>query len=865
MDLSSELVVQFAKLNADKDSDKKENLVYGTAVKYGNDMYVKMDGSDLLTPIDTTTDIQDGERVLVTVKDHNAIVTGNLSNPSASTSTVESISGNVTELSVIVADKADIKDLHATNATIENLKVNKAEIEDLKATNAEITNLKAEFAEIDTLVSGNISSVNIQTGGITGENLNMDTVIVKDANIESVNASKVNSGILNTNMVDVQSESGNLKITDNTIQIKDTEKVRVQIGKDASGDYSMSVWDVSGKLMFDARGLTSDAIKTEIIRNDMVATDANISGGKLDIDSVISEVNQNGTVTLKSSKVQLDSLNQTLDVAFTTLKTQADETKSLTESNTTQLGIEQGRINTLIQDTTIDREGEQLTLKDVYTKLEQTVGGISSVVGNHTSMIEDVINLGEATSQQVWDTNFELSSFKQDVNGFKTTVSQTYATKGEVSQVSSEVSQTADKLKMEFTQSGGTNKLRNSAFKNGYNHWSHQRWDDTAEGTSYIEVVYPENSVYTPSNRNSIACAVVGIPSWAAGFDLRAGFDSHLFTVKPNTTYTLNCYCAGHRITNYYIEMLCYDSSGTRLPGNNAVRIDNVRYGGRDRNDWNKIKHTFTTQAEAVNCQLRAYIGTWDGRLESAFLWMCEPIVCEGDVEIPWSPNADEVFTGITSVDKDGVKVSHSNINGYSQMSADSFRLNKDGNDVLKLDHNGLSITNGNVQVSHYDGSYTRMAYDGFRINKNGMDILKVDDYGMSMVGRAIEVSHNDGSYTRMAHDGFTRYVSGTSSTYHYLFDVVVVDGSGKCDGTWFNVQLPEVFKGKNFKLAWQMGNGSVPINKVWAGHQVDVRYIDIWNATCQVSIKVFTKSQFSGGASADASAYGWAKLFIIC
>ena len=42
--------------------------------------------------------------------------------------------------------------------------------------------------------------------------------------------------------------------------------------KDASNDYSMSVWDSSGKLMFDARGLKADAIKDSIIRNDMISS-----------------------------------------------------------------------------------------------------------------------------------------------------------------------------------------------------------------------------------------------------------------------------------------------------------------------------------------------------------------------------------------------------------------------------------------------------------------------------------------------------------------------------------------------------------------------------------------------------------------
>ena len=456
MDLSSELISQFAKLTTVKKTDKKETSVYGTAVKYEDTMYVKIDGSDLLTPINTTTTIEEGERVLVTIKDHNAIVTGNLTNPSASSSTVTDITNQVKDLKIIVADKvsttdleavnaeiqnlkankaeikdlnatnavienlkvnkADVTDLNATNAVIENLKVNKADVVDLNAANATITNLKASIASIDSVLAGNITSGNIQTGGITGDNLNMDTIFVRDANIIDLNASKLNAGTVNTNFVDIKSDSGNLVLKDNTIQIKDNTRVRVQIGKDASNDYSMSVWDSSGNLMFDARGITASGIKNPIIRNDMVASNANISGSKLDINSVITEVNQNGTTALKSSKVKLDTLNQTLDVAFNTLKSQADDTKSKTESNTTQLGIESGRINTLIQDTTITKDGSTLKLKDVYSKLDQTVNGLSSTVGEQSSTLT---NLSKTVSSNT-------SNIAQLSDSIKTKVEATY-------------------------------------------------------------------------------------------------------------------------------------------------------------------------------------------------------------------------------------------------------------------------------------------------------------------------------------------------------------------------------------------------------------------------------------------------------
>lgn len=89
--------------------------------------------------------------------------------------------------------------------------------------------------------------------------------------IDSIAADKITSGKIYTNLVEILSESGNLDIADNTIQIKDDNKVaRVQIGKDANSDYNMYVWDKAGNLMFDALGLTEKGVTRKVVRDDVV-------------------------------------------------------------------------------------------------------------------------------------------------------------------------------------------------------------------------------------------------------------------------------------------------------------------------------------------------------------------------------------------------------------------------------------------------------------------------------------------------------------------------------------------------------------------------------------------------------------------
>ena len=64
--------------------------------------------------------------------------------------------------------------------------------------------------------------------------------------------------------------------------------------------------------MFDATGVTANGIQKPIIRDDMVSETANISGSKLNINSVIKKINEDGSENISSSKIWLDEENQSL-------------------------------------------------------------------------------------------------------------------------------------------------------------------------------------------------------------------------------------------------------------------------------------------------------------------------------------------------------------------------------------------------------------------------------------------------------------------------------------------------------------------------------------------------------------------------
>lgn len=291
----------------------------------------------------------------------------------------------------LTAVKGDVDYLKVNNLTVDKANLLYASIERMEVVEGQIRNLnvddlKAQVANINTLMFGTASGGSLTTEFSNSIVANIGDAQIKSAMIDSIAADKITSGKIYTNLVEILSESGNLDITDNTIQIKDDNKVtRVQIGKDANSDYNMYVWDKSGNLMFDALGLTESGVKREIIRNDMIKENANIAASKLDIESLFNVINEDGSHTLKSSKIYVDANKQTLDVAFKNMTTNVTELQNTVTTQGTQLTAVQGQLSSKVwqQDITTAVNNLQIGGRNLFQGTKefviQNVAGIDGV------------------------------------------------------------------------------------------------------------------------------------------------------------------------------------------------------------------------------------------------------------------------------------------------------------------------------------------------------------------------------------------------------------------------------------------------------------------------------------------------------
>lgn len=247
MPLSSELVSQFAKLASNKPKEEKESTVYGTTVIQNGNKYVRLDGSELLTPASFTTNIADGERVTVLIKNHMAIVTGNITSPAARTSEVEEVGDKVD------AAEAAVKDLTADNLKVnQRLEAQEGSIKNLSADNvtinrtlsaqeASIGNLKAENATISgklKAAEGNISNLHATKANVTdleATNASIEKLDADKANIEDLNATYANIDFSNVGVANIEkfySKYGVVK----DITIKDQKITGKLVGVTIVGD-----------------------------------------------------------------------------------------------------------------------------------------------------------------------------------------------------------------------------------------------------------------------------------------------------------------------------------------------------------------------------------------------------------------------------------------------------------------------------------------------------------------------------------------------------------------------------------------------------------------------------------------------------
>ncbi|WP_283701260.1 interleukin-like EMT inducer domain-containing protein [Clostridium perfringens] len=237
------------------------------------------------------------------------------------------------------SQKANIIELNSVRADLQQAIIGKANITDLNAAVGKINVLESKTASIENALNKNLTAENIATGAITAGSGIIAEGAIGDAEISSLSVNKLKVGDITTSKHRIVSADGTIEIVGNQILINRNNINRVILGEyrktDGTTDYGLLIRGKDGKtIMLDSDGVHNAGITNGAIDNNKVADNANISGNKLDINSVIREVNTHGTETIAGTRIQVG--DRTLDIELSTQKnTITEHSKELSSQKAT--------------------------------------------------------------------------------------------------------------------------------------------------------------------------------------------------------------------------------------------------------------------------------------------------------------------------------------------------------------------------------------------------------------------------------------------------------------------------------------------------------------------------------------------------
>ncbi|MDH2337075.1 phage tail spike protein [Clostridium perfringens] len=270
----------------------------------------------------TTKQIEDFEANVIKVAKLKAIL-AEIENLHVNKADIQNLNAVIARIGTLEATKASITELNAIHAIIQQIKAGKADIADLNAAVAKVGILENKTAVLENALAGNLTAENFKANSITATSGIIAEGAIGSAQISSLSLNKLEAGDITTSKHRIISADGTIEIVGNQILINRNNVNRVILGEyrksDGTTEYGLLVRAKDGQtIMLDGNGVHNAGITDGAIDNNKVADNANISGNKLDINSVIREVNNNGTETIKGTKVTVG--DRTLDVELSTQK-----------------------------------------------------------------------------------------------------------------------------------------------------------------------------------------------------------------------------------------------------------------------------------------------------------------------------------------------------------------------------------------------------------------------------------------------------------------------------------------------------------------------------------------------------------------
>src|SRR5699024_4300685 len=230
--------------------------------------------------------------------------------------------------------------------------------------------------------------------------------------------------------------NSNLKISGNRLQvfqgIGSKQFERVSLG-DVNGDGSVYGFRVRGAdgetVLLDENGVTKEGITDGSITNSKIAGDANIDGGKINIHSVDTRINE-GYTQIQGTRIDID--NKSLDVAIDDIhNVQSGHTETLNKhSADIKANADQIALKVSTQTYEKDKEGNTTKFNNIESQLKVNADAITSKVSNTTynedkkaleGSISSVSQKADTINSRVSTLDGKYTEIKQTVDSIDVT------------------------------------------------------------------------------------------------------------------------------------------------------------------------------------------------------------------------------------------------------------------------------------------------------------------------------------------------------------------------------------------------------------------------------------------------------------
>lgn len=419
MDLDRSLLKEFAKVVNDVgDKPEPKQYVYGTVTTgAGNTKCVMLDGSDMLTPISEVVNAEAGDRVLVSVSNHQATVIGNITFPPSARKEQQAIdsANGALEQSNQAMEKAKDAQTKAnsaiTDSSVASALANEAKTESAKAkedANTAIQN--ADEAKQLAQASSNKSDE-------TQQLVNQVKDSVNDANKDigklkaEVKTANDNIAIANT-ILDTQAgeiatikETYSTKVETENAKADLTTEISKKVGElktSVENNFSTKTENVAleqklqTQITQNANSISSTVTKVEKLESDTTEQQKNI-------DKALQDA-QNANAAAGVAKSEAEKAKTAADTA----KKAADDATAKAESATTAANLAEQKV------TAADKQLQQA--KTDLAEAQENLNNVTSRVDATEQEIADAKQKVETANANVTKALTDVAEAKNDAS-----------------------------------------------------------------------------------------------------------------------------------------------------------------------------------------------------------------------------------------------------------------------------------------------------------------------------------------------------------------------------------------------------------------------------------------------------------------